>query len=99
MKSRTKAIASIRASSGARTTCSCVAALAETRKVFSLLGIEDEPTESVTVAGFVAELVGRIPRVGDSVDHNGFRYIVLRASARRAERIEIRRLGSLQPEE
>jgi magnesium and cobalt exporter, CNNM family len=69
--------------------------LAETRKVFSLLGIEDD-TESVTVAGFVAELVGRIPRVGDSVDHNGFRFIVLRASARRAERVEIRRLGSAE---
>ena len=66
--------------------------LAETRKVFRLLGIEDD-TESVTVAGFVAELVGRIPRVGDSIEHNGFRYIVLRASARRAERVEIRRLA------
>jgi CBS domain containing-hemolysin-like protein len=68
--------------------------LAETRKVFSIFGIEDESSESVTVAGFVAELVGRIPRVGDVVDHNGFRYVVLRASARRAERIEIRRLVS-----
>ena len=68
--------------------------LAETRKVFGLLGIEDdESSESVTVAGFVAELVGRIPRVGDTVDHAGFRFIVLRASARRAERIEIRRLA------
>jgi CBS domain containing-hemolysin-like protein len=66
--------------------------LAETRKVFGLFGIEDESSESVTVAGFVAELVGRIPRVGDSVEHNGFRYTVLRASARRAERVEIRRL-------
>jgi putative hemolysin len=66
--------------------------LAETRKVFEMLGIEDE-TESVTMAGFVAELVGRIPRVGDSVEQNGFRYTVLRATARRAERIEVRRLG------
>lgn len=66
--------------------------LAETRKVFSLLGIEEE-TESVTMAGFVAELVGRVPRMGDSVERNGFRYTVLRAGARRAERIEVRRLG------
>jgi len=72
--------------------------LAETRKVFSLLGIDAE-TESVTVAGFVAELVGRIPRVGDSIDHRGFRYIVLRASARRAERVEIRRLAEPGPDE
>jgi CBS domain containing-hemolysin-like protein len=66
--------------------------LAETRKVFELFGIEDE-SESVTMAGFVAELVGRIPRVGDVVEQNGFRYTVLRATARRAERIEVRRLG------
>jgi len=65
--------------------------LAETRKVFELLGIE-EATESVTVGGFVAELVGRIPQVGDRVERNGFRYTVLRASARRAERVEVRRL-------
>ncbi|HEV8548993.1 MAG TPA: transporter associated domain-containing protein, partial [Polyangiaceae bacterium] len=72
--------------------------LAETRKVFGMLGIKEE-TESVTMAGFVAELVGRIPRVGDSIDHHGYRYVVLRASARRAERIEIRRLGAASPEE
>ncbi|HTQ07522.1 MAG TPA: hemolysin family protein [Polyangiaceae bacterium] len=66
--------------------------LAETRKVFELLGIEEE-TESVTMGGFVAELVGRIPQVGDRVEHHGFRYTVLRASQRRAERIEVRRLG------
>ena len=66
--------------------------LAETRKVFELLGIEAE-TESVTMAGFVAELVGRVPQAGDSVEQGGFRYSVLRASARRAERIEVRKLA------
>ena len=66
--------------------------LAETRKVFELLGIE-ESTESVTMAGFVAELVGRVPQAGDSVEQGGFRYSVIRASARRAERIEVRKLG------
>jgi CBS domain containing-hemolysin-like protein len=66
--------------------------LAETRKVFELLGI-DESTESVTMAGFVAELVGRVPQAGDSVEQGGFRYSVIRASARRAERIEVRKLA------
>jgi CBS domain containing-hemolysin-like protein len=70
--------------------------LAETRKVFELLGIEEE-TESVTMAGFVAELVGRVPRMGDSVERDGFRYTVLRAGARRAERIEVRRLSEAAP--
>ena len=66
--------------------------LAETRKVFELLGIEDQ-TESVTMAGFVAELVGRVPQAGDSVERGGFRYTVIRASARRAERIEVRKVA------
>ncbi|HEY3496088.1 MAG TPA: hemolysin family protein [Polyangiaceae bacterium] len=69
--------------------------LAETRKVFELFGI-DEDTESVTMAGFVAELVGRIPRVGDAIERNGVRYVVLRASARRAERIELRRTTDIR---
>jgi CBS domain containing-hemolysin-like protein len=67
--------------------------LAETRKVFELFGIE-ESTESVTMGGFVAELVGRIPVVGDRVEREGFLYTVLRASARRAERIEVKRLSA-----
>jgi len=64
---------------------------AETRKVFELLGLESE-TEMVTLAGFVAELVGRVPRVGDSTEWQSHRFTVLRASARRAERIEVRKL-------
>jgi CBS domain containing-hemolysin-like protein len=64
---------------------------AETRKVFELVGIESD-TEMVTLAGFVADLVGRVPRVGDAVEYEGHRFSVLRASARRAERIEVRRL-------
>ena len=62
---------------------------AETRKVFELLGIETD-SEMVTLAGFVAELVGRVPRVGDNVEWEGHRFTVTRASARRAERIEVR---------
>jgi CBS domain containing-hemolysin-like protein len=64
---------------------------AETRKVFEILGIEEE-TEMVTLAGFVAELVGRVPRVGDKVEWGGHLFTVTRASARRAERVEVRSL-------
>jgi putative hemolysin len=63
-------------------------AVAETRKLFDLLDI-DEEAETVTVSGFVAELVGRVPRVGDSVEWRGIRFSVTRASARRAERVEV----------
>ncbi len=71
---------------------------AETRKVFELLGI-DEESEMVTLAGFVAELVGRIPRVGDSVEWEGHRFTVTRASARRAERIEVRPIEGAKDED
>jgi CBS domain containing-hemolysin-like protein len=66
-------------------------ASAETRKLFEILGI-DEAAETVTVGGFVADLVGRVPRSGDVVEFHGFQFSVARASARRAERIEVRRI-------
>ena len=66
-------------------------ASAETRKLFDILGI-DESVELVTVGGFVADLVGRVPRTGDVVEFHGFQFSVARASARRAERIEVRRI-------
>jgi CBS domain containing-hemolysin-like protein len=65
--------------------------MAETRKLFELLGIEQE-SQMVTVAGFVADLVGRVPRIGDSVEWGGWRFTVTRATARRAERLEVERL-------
>jgi putative hemolysin len=71
---------------------------AETRKVFELLGIDDEDVEMVTIGGFVSELVGRVPRVDDAVEWKGHRFTVLRATARRAERIEIRRVVPLEPD-
>ena len=67
-------------------------ASAETRKLFEILGI-DETAETVTVGGFVADLVGRVPRTGDVVEFHGFQFAVARASARRAERIEVRRIA------
>ncbi|HEY2405747.1 MAG TPA: hemolysin family protein [Polyangiaceae bacterium] len=65
---------------------------AETRKLFDILGIE-EPVEAVTIAGFLAELVGRVPRVGDTATFQGYSFSVSRASARRAERVEVRRIA------
>ncbi len=71
---------------------------AETRKVFELLGREmNGDIESVTIGGLVAELVGRVPRTGDSVVYEGLRFDVLRATARRAERVQISGEGSLRP--
>ncbi|HVU00821.1 MAG TPA: hemolysin family protein [Polyangiaceae bacterium] len=64
---------------------------AEARRVLAELGVEDD-VEAVTVGGLVAELVGRVPRVGDEVDFKGLHFLVIQASPRRAERVEIRKL-------
>ena len=66
--------------------------LAETRKVFAALGVDEglaDTVELVTLGGFVAVELGRIPRTGDVVDWHGYRFEVLRATARRAERIRV----------
>ncbi len=66
--------------------------LAETRKVFDLLSLEEEEdVDAVSLGGFMAERLGRIPKVGDVLEVEGYRFRVLRASARRAERIKIDR--------
>jgi putative hemolysin len=71
--------------------------LAETRKVFGVLGIDEEEVddgEFVTLGGFIAAELGRIPRTGDLVQWRAYSFEVLRATARRAERIRIVRRTS-----
>jgi CBS domain containing-hemolysin-like protein len=64
---------------------------AEARKVFELFEVDAE-SDSISIGGCVAELVGRVPRVGDVVTFQGLEMRVTQASSRRAERIEVRRL-------
>lgn len=60
---------------------------AETRAVFALIGEVDHGSESVTLGGFVAERLGRVPVQGDRVLLEKAELLVERSSARRAERI------------
>jgi CBS domain containing-hemolysin-like protein len=74
--------------------------LAETRKVFELLGLGEDASEQVevvTLGGFLADQLGRIPRTGDVVEWQEHRFEVLRATARRAERIRVERRPKSQP--
>ncbi len=70
---------------------------AETRRVFEELRLEDTTVDAATIGGFVADLVGRVPQTGDEVEWIGHRFKVLRASPRRAERIEVRRISTSVP--
>lgn len=62
--------------------------LAETRKVFELLGIDTE-VESHTLSGFLATLLEALPEVGQELDWQGYRFTVTNATKRRAERIHV----------
>ncbi len=62
---------------------------AETRKVFSKLGLHQVETESTTVSGFLAEQLGDVPWAGAEVEFSGYRFVVTKANNRRAERVRI----------
>lgn len=59
---------------------------AETRKLFKVVGLEDK-TDFVTVGGFVGDLLGHVPKVGDVAEYKRLRFEVTKASKRRAERL------------
>jgi CBS domain containing-hemolysin-like protein len=61
---------------------------AEMRKIFRALNV-DEKVEMVTVAGFVAEQLRRVPVIGDEVTFMGYCYRVTKANRRHAERVEV----------
>jgi putative hemolysin len=46
--------------------------------------------EATTVAGFVTEVAGHIPRRGEFVEHEGLIFEILDATSRRVERVRIR---------
>ena len=71
---------------------------AETRKVFDLIGENDE-AESVSLGGYLAERLGRMPVVGDAVVLGNHVFLVQRASARRAERVVVERLAESETSE
>ncbi len=51
----------------------------------------EEDTESTTVGGMVAEWLGHVPRVGESVERGGLRIEVLAGSDRRVDEVRISR--------
>jgi putative hemolysin len=58
------------------------------------LGADFERTEAVTLNGLLADLLGRIPRAGDRVEHAGLLLHVLEVRRHRVHRCEVRWLSS-----
>ncbi len=54
-----------------------------------LFGLRPEGHESSTIAGLVSELAGRIPKKGDVIEDEGFKFEVLESTDRKVERVRI----------
>jgi CBS domain containing-hemolysin-like protein len=61
-------------------------------EVSEALGVELPEGEYDTLSGFLYERFGRIPGVGESVEWQGFRFVVESADQRRIERVRVERL-------
>ncbi len=69
-----------------------VRATLDLRRLCKALGINWQTrADYATVAGLLAEMLGRIPAAGDAVDWRGFRITVLSAGRHRAELVHIER--------
>ena len=68
--------------------------VAEIADVFSRLSLHDIETESKTLSGFLSERLDNIPTAGAHVDVEGYRYEVLKANNRRAERVRVTKITS-----
>jgi CBS domain containing-hemolysin-like protein len=66
--------------------------VAETAAVFARLGVPMPATEAKTLSGFLAEQLGQVPAPGTWLDVQGHRFVVTKASNRRAERVQVTRL-------
>ena len=52
-------------------------------------GVRPDEKEATTIGGLVSELAGRIPKVGEVLEHNGLRFEVLDSTERRVERVRV----------
>jgi len=68
--------------------------VAEIAHVFDKLAIQGVETDSKTLSGFLAERLDSVPASGAHVDVDGFRFEVLKANNRRAERVRVTRIPS-----
>ena len=64
----------------------------ETRRLFERLGLRNVESSSQTLSGFLTERLGRVPDSGAEFELDGYRFTVLRANNKRAERVRIDRI-------
>ena len=52
----------------------------------------DDDAEHDTVAGFVVAQLGRLPRVADRIESNGFRFEIMDMDGRRVDKVMVEKL-------
>ena len=64
--------------------------IASISKVFEIMDIEEDGnTQAVTVSGWLAERMGKIPAVGEGIEFKGFRISVSEATPKRVICVKI----------
>ena len=63
-----------------------------------LLGVQLPAEEWETVGGIIFGLLGHVPRVGDTVENEGLRFVVESADHRRARRVRVQRVSGDEQE-
>jgi putative hemolysin len=58
-------------------------------EIAEIFGVELPEGPYATVAGFVMAELGRLPKTGDTVEHDGVRLTVVRTEGRRAARVRL----------
>jgi CBS domain containing-hemolysin-like protein len=61
-----------------------------------LFAVRLNPQEAMTAGGLVTTLLGRIPRAGEVIEHEGLRFEVLKSTERRVERLRVSLPPSLE---
>ncbi|MBC7289634.1 MAG: CBS domain-containing protein, partial [Armatimonadetes bacterium] len=57
--------------------------------VYERLGVEEPDVDVDTVAGLLFELTGRIPSAGETVDHEGIRFVVEESDGQHVEQVRV----------
>lgn len=64
-----------------------------------LLGVRPDEKEATTIAGFVSELAGHIPKPGETFEENGLKFEVLESTERRVDRVRVTLEASPAPKQ
>ncbi len=75
-----------------------VKGLTEIADLNEALGTDFADEEFDTVAGLVTRHFGHLPKRGESVSFDGFRFLILRADSRRVHSLQIERLSQPKPD-